>query len=136
MGWFVSGHICPVGGNNLEVTVLASAERTATTDGPDMTNRGARGVMVTLDVTAITDTPSLVLKIQAKDPVSEKYETLLEAAAVTATGTHSFVVYPGVTATDDVVEASSLVLPQTWRVRVEAADADAATYSIGGCYLP
>ena len=122
---------------NTELTLLASAARTATTNSSDQTNYNHRGVLVTLDVTAITDTPSIVLKIQAKDPVSSKYETLLEAAAVTATGTHSYVVYPAgdMAAAEDVVEAQPFPLPRTWRVSVEHADTDSITYSVGASMI-
>lgn len=122
--------------------LLASAERTADTNSPDQFNINAnlnvRGILVTLDVTAITDTPSLTLKIQAKDPGSDKYETLMAAsAAVTGTGTHSYLLYPGAgSAADDITQVAGFPLPPAWRVRVEHADTDAATYSVGALLLP
>jgi hypothetical protein len=115
---------------NVDATVLASAARTATTNSSDQTNYNGRGVIVTLDVTAITDTPSLTLSIEAK--MGSNYEALLTAsAAVTATGTHTYIVYPGVgEAGADVVQVAGFPLPRTWRVTVTHADADSATYSV------
>ena len=73
-----------------EVTPLASAERTATTNSSDLTNPGARGVILTLDVTAITDTPSVTLSVTYKDPEGGNYEAIFSAAAaVTAVGVHT-----------------------------------------------
>ena len=116
--------------NNTEATLLASAERTSTASSADQTNHNARGVLVTLNVTATSDTPSLTLKIEAK--MGDNYEKLLEAsAAVTAVGTHTYIVYPGAgAAAEDVVESQGFPLPRTWRVTVTHADSDPATYSV------
>lgn len=118
-----------------EISALASAERTAHTNSLDLVQFGFKGAIVTLDVTAVTATPSLTLKIQAK--MGSKYETLLGAsAAVTAVGVHTYIVYPGVgAASGDVVQVAGFPLPTTWRVRVEHADADAATYSVDVAYI-
>ena len=120
-----------------EVTALTSAARTANSASADLINKGAKGVILTLDVSAIADTPSITLSINYKDPVSGNYETLFSAAAaVTATGTHTYVLYPGdVVAADDVVEVGKLPLPRTWQVAIAHLDADSITYSVSGSYL-
>lgn len=124
------------------VTLLASAARTATTNSADQNNvdenTNVRGVLVTLDVTAATATPTITLKIQAKDPASGKYEDLLSASAgVTATGTHSYLVYPGAgTASGDVTQVAGFPLPATWRVSVVHSDSDSITYTVGAMLLP
>ena len=106
-------------GGNRNVTVLSSAARTASTNSPDQLNEYGRGLIVTLDVTAVSATPSILLQIQAKDPASGAYEILIEAPAVTATGTHTSIVYPGVAAfTEDIVDTVGYPLPRVWRVRV------------------
>jgi len=135
--WFSAQSVVPVGGVNFQGTLLASAARTVTVDTDDQRNPGARGVMVTLDVTAVVDTPSIVLKVQHKDPASAKYETLLSATAVTATGTHTYIVHTDVgTAAGDITAVANYPLGQTWRVRVEHADTDSITYSVGYCLVP
>jgi hypothetical protein len=133
----VAGRQIVLDGGGQEVTALASAERTETTNSSDLTNPGARGVILTLDCTAITDTPSLTLSVAYKDPVGGNYEAIFSAAvAVEATGVHTYLIYPAdVAASDDIVEVTKLSLPRTWRVTVTHADADAATYSVAGSYL-
>ncbi len=115
--------------SNSEETVLASAARTATVSSADLTNYNARGVTVVIDVTAITDTPSVIATVQGKDPLSGKYFTLLESAAITGTGTTVLVVHPSITASTNL--KAQLPLPRTWRVTLTHADADSITYSIG-----
>lgn len=114
---------------NVEGTALASAARTASTQSADIVNYNGRGVLVFVDVTAVTATPSITVAIEGKDPVSGKYFTLLTGAALTAVSTQLLVVYPGVTETANADVATPL--PRTWRVNVTHADADSITYSIG-----
>ena len=120
-----------------EITLLASAARTATASSADITNLGYRGVMLTLDVTVDPAGASIELSIEYKEPVAGNYETLFSAAAaVTAVGTHTYVLYPGdIVAADDVVEVGKLPLPATWRVTITHADADSMTYSVSGSTL-
>lgn len=122
--------------NNNDVQILASAARTATLNGADQVNHNAKGVIITLDVTAVTATPSITLRIQHKDNESSAYENLLIGAAVTAIGVHTYIVYPGVAAAaEDIVETIGFPLGRQWRVRVEHGDADSITYSIGASVL-
>ena len=114
---------------NAEGTALASAARTATVSSDDITNLGNRGVVVILDVTASAATPSITLKVQGKDPVSEKYYDILESAAVTGTSTNVYRVYPGLTAAANLTVSD--VIPKTFRITMTHADADSITYSVG-----
>lgn len=116
--------------NNTEETVLASAARTASVNSADFTNYNAKGAHFIIDVTAITDTPILTPKIQGKDPLSGKYYDILVGTDITAIGTTVLKVYPGIG--QIAGGASSDILPRTWRVRIEHADSDSITYSIGG----
>lgn len=127
---------------NHEITVLASAARTATVNSSDMINYGpnanVRGVLVIVDVTAAADTPEITPIIQVKDPVSEKYINLLSASsALTGTGTAAYLVYPGAGSTSaGITQVASFPLGSTWRVRVTHADTDSITYSVGAFLLP
>ena len=101
---------------NTETTVFASAARTATANSADQTNYNHRGMRLTLDITASGGTtPTLDVKIQAKDSVSGKYVDIAGAAFTqkTGTGTDELVVYPGVAETAN--ESVSDVIPRTWR---------------------
>lgn len=119
---------------NTSLNILGSAARTATTISADLDNRFAKGVLITLDVTAAVATPSITLSVEVKDEVSGKYETIFTAsAAVTGVGTHSYLIYPRAgAAAGDIVEVAGFPLPKTWRVKVTHADADSITYSVGG----
>jgi len=125
--------------NNLpEVTLLASAARTTTTVSPTQTNYNARGVMLVLDVSAITDTPSIQVVVQVIDAVSNDYEAILRGGAVTTVSLNSYVIYPGGISTaggGDVVLVAILPLPRAWRVTVTHADADPITYSLTAHYI-
>lgn len=113
--------------NNLQGTLLASLARTATVSTADQVNYNGKGIHIILDVTALADTPSIVLKIEGKS-ASGIYYTLLEGAAVTGTGTNIYKVMPWATPAANVAAAD--LLPRTWRVTMTHADTDSITYSV------
>ncbi len=113
---------------NDNTSILPSASRTATTNSRDILNRGAKGGHIILDVTAVSATPSIVVTIQGKDPLSGAYYTILTGAAVTTTGTTVYKIYPGITAAANA--SVSDVIPGVWRATVTHADTDAITYSL------
>ena len=111
---------------NKSVSVFASSARTATENSSDQTNDNARGVRLFLDITAASgSSPTLDVKVQTKDPVSDSYVDLTGAAFAqqNSTATLDLVVYPGIGETAN--RAVSDVLSSVWRV--------VATY--GGCLL-
>lgn len=116
--------------NNTNIELLASAARTASVNSADFVNYNAKGLHVIIDVTAITDTPSITVTIEGKDEVSGKYYTLLTSAAIVATGTTILRIYPGLTAAANTI--ANDILPRTFRVSVTNADADSITYSVAG----
>lgn len=123
------------------VTVLASSQRAADTTSDDVVNTGpnlnARGAYLTLDVTGVL-TAVITLTVQAKDPVSDKYEGIFTAASgVSAAGTHTYLIYPGAgSAGGDVVETLSYPLPAQWRVSIDHENTNPITYSVGALLLP
>lgn len=103
----------PLNRNLDEVLTLtaASANATSTT----ITNPNYRGVRVGIDVTAISGTsPSLTVSIVGVDPVTGSTFTLLQSAAISATGYSTLLVYPGITATAN--ETADNVLPFNWQI--------------------
>lgn len=116
----------------LEGTLLASASRTVTLSSADQTNYNAKGVKVFLNVTS-AGTGSITLKIEAKDPISGAYVTILEGAAVVTAVMNVYTVRPGLPATANV--SASDGLPRTWRVTVTHNNANAITYSVGYALL-
>jgi hypothetical protein len=115
---------------NTDVTIPSLASRTATVNSADQQAYFARGVYVVLKVTEITDTPSIVLKIQGK-LINGDYMTLLTAGAVTGTGTYVYLLHPdAVVAAEDVTQVVNFPIPLNWRVSVEHGDADAIVYTV------
>jgi hypothetical protein len=114
---------------NLELEIADSAARTATTtfDCPD--NYGFNGVTVFVEVTAISSTPSVTFAIQSQDPKSEAWHTLLVSAAVTGVSSNIYKVFPGATASANLIANDRLL--RNWRIVATHADADSITYSIG-----
>jgi len=113
---------------NYNIEVLPLAARTATLNSDDK-DCHSRGVHVIIDVTVDPALASIVPKIQGYDPTSGKYYDLLVGVAITAVGTTVLKVYPGIAASANV--AASDMVPPVWRVRMEHADADSITYSVG-----
>ena len=118
---------------NTDVTQLASAARTASTNGPDQTNFNSKGVIITLDVTVDPGGgETLQLLVQHKDAVSSAYESLLDDGANATPGRRTVIVYPGVgAAANDVDTVNGYPLPRTWRVRVVHSAGGSWTYSVG-----
>jgi hypothetical protein len=118
---------------NQEATVFASAARTASSDSADQTNYYWRGVVLVIDVTAITASPSVVFTVQGKSTLGSDYYTILVSAAITATGQTVLRIYPGLTAAANLV--ASDVLPYKWRVSAAHGDADSITFSVSANYI-
>ena len=117
---------------NYNIVVLSSAARTATLNSGDIVNY-SKCIHVVIDVTVDPAAASIVPKIQGKDEVSGKWYDILEGVAITATGTTVLKVGPGIAASANV--AASDMLPPIWRVRMEHADTDSITYSIGAAVM-
>lgn len=115
--------------SNENPIVLASAARTATVESATFTNYNARGAHIVIDVSAITATPSIVVKVQGQNPANlTQFYDILVSTAIVATGTTILKVYPGITTIPNA--SASDILPWGWRVRVEHADTDSITYSV------
>lgn len=110
-------------------TIFASAARTATVNGQDMSNDAYKCVVVVLDITAAPGGDTVTLTVQGKDVLSGKYYTLLAGSAESSTGTKTYSVCPGITVTANVSAAQ--ILPQTWRAIVTHSAGGSFTYSVG-----
>ena len=118
-----------------ENTYLTSASRTTTQTQADQTNTLFRGICVILDVTVNAGgSGSITLEIDAKDPTSGKYYSLLTGAAVVTVTTNTYTVYPSAANTANV--SASGVLPKTYRIKVTANNANPVTYTVGYNLLP
>lgn len=98
----------------------AGTLNSADQDAPLRTDgRGALGVKVVIDITAVGGVPTATFKIQGKDPVSGKYFDILTSAALAATGTVVLTVFPGIAAAANV--SANDVMPRIWRVNCVVA---------------
>lgn len=118
---------------NGDVTVFASAARTATPTPYDGVNYTGRGLQLTIDVTAAASTPSTVFTIQGKDAISGKFYTILASAAIVGVGTTILRAYPGLTAAANLV--ASDILPRSWRVTATHGNSNSQTYTVGASVI-
>lgn len=112
--------------------LITAAGATTTQTSADQSNLSGRGVVVVLNTTSI-GTGSVTLEIDGKDTASGQYYALLTGAAVTSNATNVYTVYPGLTAVANVTATN--ILPATWRVKVTANNANAATYTVGASVI-
>jgi hypothetical protein len=123
----------PIAGLNLgrslilfrsEARALAQAYVSGDQDGTSV-----EFLHVIIDVTAVTATPALTVRIQGKDPASGKYYDILVSTAIATAITTVLKVGPGLTAAANLV--ANDMIPAVWRVTVTHGDTDSATYSVG-----
>ena len=117
---------------NVDGTALADATRTAgTVEGADIINYNHRGAHVVIQRS--NGNAHLVLRIQAKDELSDAYYNLVTTATLSGTGAAAFKIYPGISAGAAVLAGGSAndVLPRTWRVTVVPSTSPTAAYGVG-----
>lgn len=115
--------------SNSRITVLASAVRAATINSEIFGNPSARGLHLTIDMTAVPGNDTVTPVIQGYDETSGKYYTILTGAAIVATGTTVLKVYPGLPGTANAI--ANDILPSSWRVTMTHSAVTNFTYSVG-----
>lgn len=115
--------------NNQGITALASAARTASTNSADLVNYNHQGAHFIIDVTSVTDSPSITPTIEGKCPVSGVYYTILTGSSINSVGTTVLKVHPGIAGVANA--AANDILPRIFRISVAHADTDSITYSVG-----
>lgn len=117
-----------VDGQGRVATAYESRARTATPTSYPLYSRGARGLTIYLNATAVTSTPSVVVTVDGYDPVSQTWFNLVTSAAVATVSTKKLVVFPGIA---EVANLSvSTVIPDTIRVVCTHGNANSITYSV------
>ena len=112
--------------------LVVGVGQTVSQTSADQINAYGRGVKVFVNTTAI-GTGSITVTIQAKDPGSGAYTTLLASAAIITNTTTVLTVYPGLPATANV--SANDVLPRQWRISITANNANPANYSVGASVI-
>lgn len=96
-------------------SALSLSAASASVDGGDIGNTSAVGAIFVVDITAITGTtPTATFTVEGKDPVSGKYYTILQTAALSAVSTTVLRVHPAMVAVANLT--ASDMLPETLRV--------------------
>jgi len=122
--------------NNEEITLLASAARTAQTDSAAQVNHNHRGMILFVDVTVDAAAGAITPNIAVKDPVSGTAKVIwTAAAAIAATGQFVYMLLPGAADAGSYTEQKELAIPRDWFFRMTVADADSLTYSVSCCML-
>ena len=123
--------------------VLTTAARTATTTSDVYSTQGASGLVVVVDVSAASATPSVVFKVQGvaypEGPTGRKVTwDLIASAAVTGTNAVDsptvLQIHPAIaTVANSKVEA---LVPDKFQVVATHADADSITYTVTAILVP
>lgn len=131
---------------NLSVVNAASAAAATVSTG-DLVNNSFLGLLLVLDVTALTGTtPTLQIVIEGKDAASGKYVNLATFATVNSVATFAYILGPfnptlvaaGVSgvASSGITSAAFGILPGTFRVRVVGGGTiTAASFTVGAHYI-
>lgn len=115
-------------------TAYESRARTATPTSYPLYSRGAKGLTIYVNATAVTSTPSVVVTIDGYDPVSATWFNLLTSTAIATVSAQKLVIYPSVAASANV--AVSTVIPDTIRVVMTHGNANSITYSVDLDWMP
>lgn len=131
----LGGAFKPVRGHFDLGTLINHSAASAGVNGTDIANVNNVGIHLVIDITAISGTtPTLTVTIQAKDPNSGKYYTILASAALNTTGTTVLRVYPGLAASANA--AANDVIPAVFRViSAIGGTTPSVTAKISGCLL-
>ena len=101
--------------NNEEITLLASAGRTAQTQSSDQVNYNHRGGILFVNVTVDPSTASITPRIMSINPVSANTKVIwTAAAALNSTGEYVYVLYPGADDAMSYTETKRSILPRQW----------------------
>ena len=127
--------------NNWAEWPFPSLQRTASS-WVQLVNYNARGAYIVVNITGIGLDQSLTVSAQLYDydgagsEASDQQETIWASAALTPTGRHSYLIYPGAgAAAQDVVATVSYPLPRLWNVSATLNNSEPITFSIGVHYI-
>lgn len=123
--------------DNEEVTLLASAARSASNEAASRTLYNRKGLILWLRITAVPGVDTVQLAVQFWNNAESEWVTHLSDAATASTGNRVIVVYPGVTATTGIITAfSNSPMPRRYRGIVTHVGAGSFTYSMFALEVP
>ena len=112
----------------MEQQIYASAARTATPTAVEVNTRRFRSMVIVLDATAITSTPSVTIALDRKDNASGKYVNILTSAAIATVSTNTIRIGLGLPVTANV--SANEPLPNVVRVTITHGNANSITYTV------
>lgn len=122
-------------------TVLPSAARTASVTSDAFSTQGASGLIVVIDVTAVTASPAVTLIIEGVVYPSGNLPGVVPATwtiwtgpGVGSVGTSAYRFHPSLPQIAGVLEPD--LIPDLVRVSMVHSDADPITYSVSGILTP
>ena len=118
-----------------------SLQRTAS-GSVTVENYNAKGAYIVINITGIGVDQSLTVSASLYDydgggtEASDQQESLWTTAALTPTGRHTYLIYPGAgAAAQDVVATVSYPLPRLFRIGTVLNNSEPITFSIGVHYI-
>jgi len=127
--------------NNWSEWPFPSLQRTAS-GSVSVENYNAKGAYIVVNITGIGLNQSLTVSASLYDydgagtEASDQQETIWASAALTPTGRHTYLIYPGAgAAAQDVVATVSYPLPRLFRIGTVLANSEPITFSIGVHYI-
>lgn len=123
-----------------EVTLLTLAARTVDTQSATQTNAAARGVLITVSVTAVPGgAETLQPVLQVWNVAAGSWANYHVFATISGVQGYVYLIYPGVQTTGltgSLTAAMSLALPRTWRWRMAPSAAGSWTYAVSASLIP
>lgn len=115
------------------ITVLASAARTATATSDTYRIPGGqyRGLLIVLNITAVTSTPALTLALHSQTGQGSDFSSQIAMAAKTEADVNTttlLLAHPD--APDRANVSENTQIGRKWRIVVTHGDSDSATYSV------
>ena len=95
--------------------LVASAARIASGQSAEFLNNDHKGIQLNINRSAVSGTtPTLVVKLQGKDPVSGTWYDILATGTINNTGHQTLTIFPGAPATANV--SGNAFLPAMYRI--------------------
>lgn len=118
---------------NRAFQILPSAARTAVSTSAQLSNADARGLLLTVDVTAFT-AASLIVLLEVKNEAGLWHIVYQDGTGILGTGTYAFLFYPGA-ANGNMHAVVPIPVPLEARLRIFRNGGSTHTLSVRGQWL-
>lgn len=109
--------------------IITHTAAAAGVTGPDIDGDNYTGVLIFVDITALTGTtPTMTVTVEGKSASSGKYYTILASAALNAVGLTVLRIYPALTAAANLT--ANDIIPSTFRVSTTIAGTTPAVTAV------